>query len=108
MTITVFAKPEDRRAPVRDLAASSPDPVADRPVTIESNLERWSGAIAPQASLDRQVQVCVPPGGSATVTISTPVSGVYRDPTKGPPNGLSNRPVGILFGRWRSRTRHRR
>jgi hypothetical protein len=99
MTITVYAKP-GQRTPVRryvTLAASSPDPVEDRPVTVESNLERWSGAIAPQASLDRQVQLCVPPRGSATVTIRTPsVSGVYRDPTKGPPTGLDNRPAGIL------------
>ncbi|MEO5575120.1 MAG: hypothetical protein ABIR67_07770 [Gaiellaceae bacterium] len=99
-TITVFAKP-DQRTPLRrflTLAASSPDPDEDRPVTIRSNLERWSGAIAPGASLDRLVTVCVPPSGSGRVTIATPsVSGVYRDPTVGPPTGVDDRPAGILL-----------
>lgn len=100
MTITVFAKP-GQPTPLRrflTLAASSPDPVETRPVTIRTNLERWSGTIAPQASLERLVTLCVPPAGSATVTIRTPgVSGVYRDPTKGPPTGANDRPVGIHF-----------
>jgi hypothetical protein len=99
-TVTVFAKP-GQRTPLRrflTLAASSPDPVEARPVTIRSNLDRWSGSIAPNASLDRVVTVCVPPAGTGTVTIDTPaVSGVYRDPTKGPPNGVDERPVGILL-----------
>ena len=71
MTITVFAKPGQKTAVRRfvTLAASSPDPV-DRPPghdRVEPRaLERGDRAAG---TLDRQVQVCVPPGGSATVTI---------------------------------------
>ena len=38
----------------------------------------------------------MPAGGRATVRIETPgVTGIYRDPTVGPPTGVSNRGVGI-------------
>ena len=98
MTITVFAKP-DQTTPLRrslTLAASSPDPLENRPVTVESNLERWSTEIVPGGSLERLVSVCVPPGGTGTVTIETPdVSGVYRDPTKTALTGETDRPAGI-------------
>ena len=98
MTITVFAKP-GQTTPLRrfvTLAASSPDPLENRPVTVASNLERWSGEIVPQGSLERLVAVCVPPGGTGALTIETPaVSGVYRDPTKSALTGETDRPAGI-------------
>ena len=98
MTITVYAEP-DQTTPLRrfvTLAASSPDPLENRPVTVESNLERWSGEIVPEDSLERLVAVCVPPGGTGALTIETPaVSGVYRDPTKSALTGETDRPAGI-------------
>jgi hypothetical protein len=99
VVITVFAEPSQTTALRRGLtlAGSSPDP-EPRPVTVRSNLERWSGAIEPQTSFDRVVFVCVPPGGLGRVTIraegSTPI---YRDPTKGDLSGPDDRPVGIHF-----------
>jgi hypothetical protein len=44
------------------------------------------------------VQVCVPPGGKATLTVATPsVSAVYRDPTKAALSGHVDRAVGVLI-----------
>ena len=97
-TITVYAKPE-QTTPLRrflTIEASNPDPVDPRPVSITSGPGDWSGTIPPQQSLRQQLELCVPPAGFATVRIATPgVTGVYRDPTVGPPAGVSNRPVGI-------------
>ncbi len=98
-TVTVFAKP-GQQTPLRrfvTLAVASPDQSRQRPVSIRSNLESWSGSIAPNTSVDQQLELCVPPEGTARVTIRTPiVSGVYRDPTDGPPNG-DERPAGVLL-----------
>jgi hypothetical protein len=97
-TISVYAKPGQRTALRRFLTieASNPDSVEPRPVSITSGQGDWSGTIAPQQSLRRQLRLCVPPGGRATVRIATPgVSGIYRDPTVGPPTGAADRPVGI-------------
>ena len=48
--------------------------------------------------VDRAVQVCVPPGGTGKVTVSTPaVSPVYRDPTKSALSGHVDRPAGVLL-----------
>jgi len=97
-TITVYAKP-GQTTPLRrflTIEASNPDPVDPRRVSITSGPVDWSGTIAPQQSLRQQLQLCVPPAGSATVRLATPgVTGVYRDPTVGPPTGVSDRPVGI-------------
>ena len=97
-TITVYAKP-GQTTPLRrflTIEASNPDPVDPRPVSITSGAGDWSGTIPPQQSLRQQLELCVPAGGRATVRIATPgVTGVYRDPTVGPPTGVSNRPVGI-------------
>ena len=98
--ITVFAEPGQRRALRRFLTITldSPDPNEARPVTISSNIDRWSGAIQPNTSLDRLVQVCVPAGGKASVTVATPsVSAVYRDPTKSALSGHVDRPAGVLI-----------
>ena len=77
---------------------ASPDPLEQRPVTISSNLGRWADAIPPDTSIDRAVQVCVPPGGTGEVTVSTPsVSAVYRDPTKAALSGHVDRPAGVLI-----------
>jgi hypothetical protein len=97
-TITVYAKPGQTTALRRFLTieASNPDPVDPRPVSITSGPGDWSGTIQPQQSLRQQLQLCVPAGGRAVVRIATPgVTGLYRDPTVGPPAGVSNRPVGI-------------
>ncbi len=97
-TITVFAEPGQKTALRRFLTISvaSPDPLEQRPVTIDANLAGWSGAIPPDTSIDRPVEVCVPAGGTATVTVATPsVSPVYRDPTKSALSGHVDRPVGI-------------
>jgi len=65
-------------------------------VTVSTNLERWEAEIEPEGSLERQVTVCVPPRGSATISIETPaVSGVYRDPTVAALTGETDRPAGI-------------
>jgi len=97
-TITVYAKP-GQKTPLRrflTIEASNPDSVEPRPVSITSGPGDWSGTIAPQQSLRQQLQLCVPAGGRATVRIATPgVTGIYRDPTVGPPTGVSNRGVGI-------------
>ena len=98
-TITVFAEPGQTRPLKRFLtiAVASPDPLEQRPMAITSNLGRWSASIPPNTSVDRAVQVCVPPGGKATVTVATPVvSAAYRDPTKAALSGHVDRPVGIL------------
>ncbi|NUT56938.1 MAG: hypothetical protein HOQ03_13280 [Thermoleophilia bacterium] len=99
-TITVFAKP-GQTTPLRrflTIEASGAEAVDLRPVTFRSSLGTWRGTIAPEMSVGRVVAVCVPPGGSARVTISAPgASGLYRDPTVGPPTGISDRPVGILL-----------
>ena len=97
-TITVFAEPGQKTALRRSLtiATASPDPLEARPVNIGSNLGRWRAAIPPNTSIDRQVQVCVPAGGNAEVTVATPmVSAVYRDPTKAALSGHVDRPVGV-------------
>ncbi|MGZ8782652.1 MAG: hypothetical protein ACXWZB_04050, partial [Gaiellaceae bacterium] len=82
VTITVFAEP-GQTTPLRrflTITASSPDPLEARPVAFASNVERWQGAIQPNASVDRVVSVCVPAGGVARVTVETPIaSAVYRD-----------------------------
>jgi hypothetical protein len=98
--ITVFAEPGQRRPLKRfvTIRVASPDHFADRPVTISSNLERWKAAVRPEVSLDHLVTVCVPPGGSAKIAVERPiVSAVYRDPTKGPLTGETDRPAGILL-----------
>ena len=98
-TITVFAEPGQKR-PLRrfvTIAVASPDPLEPRPVTVRSNMGRWNISIPPNTSVDRLLEVCVPPGGTGEVTIETPaVSAVYRDPTKAALSGHVDRPVGIL------------
>jgi hypothetical protein len=100
--IRVFAKP-GQRTPLRrflTIALASPDPAVARPVTISSNLDHSETSLPPQVSLDRRTTVCVPPGGSATVEIATPlVSTIYRDPSKGPLTGETDRPAGVRL-RW--------
>jgi len=99
-TITVFAEPGQKRPLQRFLTISvaSPDPLEQRPVSITSNLGDWGGLIPPDTSVDRAVQVCVPPGGTGKVTVSTPaVSPVYRDPTKSALSGYVDRPAGVLL-----------
>ena len=99
-TITVFAEPGQKRPLQRFLTISvaSPDPLEQRPVTISSNLGRWADEIPPDTSIDQAVQVCVPPGGTGEVTVSTPsVSAVYRDPTKSALSGHVDRPAGVLI-----------
>ena len=109
-TITVFAEPGQKRPLQRFLTISvaSPDPLEQRPVTISSNLGRWADEIPADTSIDQAVQVCVPPGGTGEVTVSTPsVSAVYRDPTKSALSGHVDRPVGILAPHHRARRRAR-
>ena len=99
-TITVFAEPGQKQPLQRFLTISvaSPDPLEQRPLTVTSNLGDWSGSIPPDTSVDRAVQVCVPPGGTGKVTVSTPaVSAVYRDPTKSALSGHVDRPAGVLI-----------
>ena len=99
-TITVFAEPGQKTALRRFLtiATTSPDPIEPRPVTISSNLGRWRAEIPPNTSIDRLVEVCVPAGGKAEVTVATPAaSATYRDPTKAALSGHVDRPVGILL-----------
>ena len=77
-------------------------------MTISSNLGRWRAEIPPNTSIDRLVEVCVPAGGKAEVTVATPaVSAVYRDPTKAALSGHVDRPVGILIRIDRPRGRAR-
>ena len=97
-TIKVFAEPGQKQPLQRFLTISvaSPDPLEQRPVTVTSNMGDWSGSIPPQTSVDRVVQVCVPPGGTGELTVSTPaVSTVYRDPTKSALSGHVDRPAGV-------------
>jgi len=99
-TITVFAEP-GQRTPVRRflfISVASPAKDVARPFTISSNLERLQDSIPVEVSIDRRVTVCVPPRGSAAVTVETPiVSAVYRDPTKAALTGEIDRPAGILL-----------
>ena len=98
--ITVFAEP-GQRTPVKrflTFAVASPDSERPRPVEISSNLADIKASVFPNSSLDQLVTVCVPPGGSSTVTVDTPlVSLVYRDPTQGPLTGEVDRPTGVLL-----------
>jgi hypothetical protein len=99
-TITVFPEPGQKTALRRfvTIAVASPDPLEARPVTVTSDLGRWSIDIPPNTSVDRLLQVCVPAGGTGRVTVATPtVSGVYRDPTKSALTGHADRPAGILI-----------
>jgi len=96
--IVVFAEPGQTEPLQRFVfvAASSPDLERARLVTVSSNLDRWQTSIAPGGSLEREVTVCVPPGGSGTISIETPfVSDVYRDPTVTALTGETDRPAGI-------------
>ena len=54
-TITVFPEPGQKTALRRfvTIAVASPDPLEARPVTVTSNLGRWSIAIPPNTSVDR-------------------------------------------------------
>ena len=92
------AGPADAGAPVLTIAVGLARPVdAGRS---RSSRTSSAGAVDPAAGLARPPgpSSACRPGGSATVTIRTPsVSGVYRDPTKGPSTGVANRPVGILL-----------
>ena len=106
-TITVFPEPGQKTALRRfvTIAVASPDPLETRPVTVTSNLGRWSIAIPPNTSVDRLLQVCVPAGGTGRITVATPtVSAVYRDPTKSALTGYVDRPAGILIRSSPSRT----
>jgi hypothetical protein len=102
-TIRVFADPGQRTAVKRFLTMALTAPEAarlDLPVTISSNLEQRRGRIAPGRSLEPQVTVCVPAGGYGEIEVDTPiVTDVYRDPTKAPLTGETDRPAGLLV-RW--------
>ena len=97
--IRVYAKPGQPTALRRFLTVSVASPALEpRPLTIRSNLSTWDGTIPPDQSIDRGTSVCVPPGGYADVEIETPqVSDVYRDPTRAPLTGETDRPVGVLL-----------
>ena len=70
-TITVFPEPGQKTALRRfvTIAVASPDPLEARPVTVTSNLGRWSISVPPNTSVDRLLRVCVPPGGTGRVTV---------------------------------------
>jgi hypothetical protein len=99
--IRVYANPGQRTALKRFLTvsvAAPATPLEPRPVTIRSNVDVWKGSIPPDTSIDHGTSVCVPAGGYGDVEIETPVvSDVYRDPTKGPLTGETDRPVGVLL-----------
>ena len=96
VTFTVFAQPS-QTSPLRralTLAGSTTDDAGNREVTIRSNLERWTTTVAGGESFERQIMVCVPPGGTGRVVVeSQGVSYTYRDPTKAALTGEIDRPT---------------
>lgn len=101
--IRVFANPGQRSALTRfvTISIASPTPLTARPLSMTSNLTSWRGWITPpDVSVDRLISVCVPTRGFSDVIIETPyVSDVYRDPSRAPLTGETDRPVGVLL-RW--------
>jgi len=96
--IAVFPMPRQGTPLVRfaTIRIASPDDRDAQPVTLETNLERWSGAIAPAGNVDRLLRVCVPPDGPGYIVVRTPnVTDINRDPTKAPLTGERDRPVGM-------------
>jgi hypothetical protein len=94
--IRVFANPGQKRPLKRFVTIALASPL-DGDVTIASNADDWKGKIGPDTPVERLTTVCVPPGGYGTIDVSTPlVSNIYRDPTRGQPNGENDRPAGIL------------
>ena len=101
-TIRIFAGPQQRTAVRRFLtiALTAPSARLELPVKIASNVDRWEGQLAPEAGVERLVEICVPARGYGEVTVETPiVTDIYRDPTKAPLTGETDRPAGLLL-RW--------
>ena len=70
-TVRVFAAAGQRRARTRYVyfGVRAPDEVAEREVTVVSNLGRWQGAAVPGSTLNAAIRVCVPPDGFAVVRL---------------------------------------
>ena len=79
---------------------TAPSARLELPVTIASNVDRWEGQLAPEAGVEQPIRICVPARGYGEVTVETPiVTDIYRDPTKAPLTGETDRPAGLLL-RW--------
>ena len=99
-TVRIFSGPRQRTAVRRFLtiALTAPSARLELPVTIASNVEHWEGSLAPGGDVERLVTICVPAGGYGEVTVETPiVTDIYRDPTKAPLTGETDRPAGMLL-----------
>jgi hypothetical protein len=91
--ILVFPKPGQQQPLRRALTISvgAPRDADSRPVTVTSNLGRWTGKAGPEAHFDQLVFVCVPPDRPQAVTVTTPgLSRIHSDPTR---PGFTTEPV---------------
>jgi hypothetical protein len=96
--IRVYARPGQQTPLIRYLTISvkTPDGGPVRSVAISSNQGSSLASIEPSQSVDRGISVCVPPRGSAVVQVQTDfVSDIYRDPTRAPLTGETDRPAGV-------------
>jgi hypothetical protein len=98
-TFRVFAVPGQRGAVRRSLnfGIRAPDDVPERALEVASNIERWTDRATNGETLLRGIDVCVPAGGSATVTVrASGWSQVYGDMRDANTFGLY-REGGVLF-----------
>lgn len=74
--VRVFAEPKQRTALVRyvTIGVQAPADAQPRPFTVATNRQTWADTAQPAAFVDKQLQICVPAGGHADATISTPTA----------------------------------
>jgi hypothetical protein len=94
--IRVYAQPAQRRPLKRFVTLLVKAADRETPVDIRSNLERHRTTVPAGISIDRLLSLCVPPGGSTTIVLETPVvTLVHRDPTKAALTGEVDREAGV-------------
>jgi hypothetical protein len=100
LRVRVFAAPGQRTAITRYVTfqAQPPDPVAERPFTVTSNLEtRREVATNTHTTLVGSVRVCVPPKGYAEVRLSTPESSYIPGDQRDEPSSEVERQGGLFI-----------
>jgi hypothetical protein len=100
LRVRVFSAPGQREPITRYVTfqAQPPDPVAERPFTVTSNLEtRQEVATNTHTTLVGSVRVCVPPNGYAEVRLSTPDSSYIPGDQRDEPSSELERQGGLFI-----------
>jgi hypothetical protein len=94
--VRVYAAPDQRGAVTRWLTVGFRSPGPDRPVSLASNLERWSGQATTDTSWGR-VRVCVPEHGFADVRTRAQGASEIPDDLRAAPDPTAQRIGGVLL-----------